>query len=203
MTHLNKIDYTRYFSFPSPAPVDNNQCLARCKLCKKEFKYGLTSKGNLHNHLFTSHKNEVNKPSEFSESSGGSISSNSPNVLESASGVIQLRPFARQQILSKSLVKDLLGEGGFPITIVEAAWFKRFMQIAQPAYSIPSKKTIEKLISTESAQCNDALIKAISKFAARPSITLDLWTGRNHCGYMAATVHFASIKFKDIIIIYI
>ena len=49
------INYNEFFIFPQPPPKLNKDCLAKCNLCNKSFKYSLTTKGNLLHHLETSH----------------------------------------------------------------------------------------------------------------------------------------------------
>ena len=51
----SNVDYTVFFSSPSPPPLNNKDCVARCKTCSKPYKYTLTTKGNLLKHLQTSH----------------------------------------------------------------------------------------------------------------------------------------------------
>ena len=48
----------KFFDFPRLPPTSNEQCLAVCKICAREYRYSLTTKGNLFHHLSRSHPGE-------------------------------------------------------------------------------------------------------------------------------------------------
>ena len=50
------VDYNEFFDLPDSRPQSNSKCRARCKLCRKVYKYNLTTKGNLLKHLQTAHR---------------------------------------------------------------------------------------------------------------------------------------------------
>ena len=45
----------KFFKFPQQSPTSNEQCVAVCKICSREYKYSLNTKGNLFHHLSRSH----------------------------------------------------------------------------------------------------------------------------------------------------
>ena len=48
----------KFFNFPQVPPTSNEQCVAVCKICAREYKYSLNTKGNLFHHLSRSHPGE-------------------------------------------------------------------------------------------------------------------------------------------------
>ena len=54
----NKLNYSEFFNFPQLPPTSNDKCVAVCKICAREYKYSLSTKGNLNHHLSNSHPGE-------------------------------------------------------------------------------------------------------------------------------------------------
>ena len=50
-----RVDYKVFFELPEFKPTAKSNCSARCKLCHGDYKYTLTTKGNLLNYLHTAH----------------------------------------------------------------------------------------------------------------------------------------------------
>lgn len=50
-----RVDYKEFFELSCRWPTTNCNCLARCKLCWKSYKFILTTKGNLLKDLQTTH----------------------------------------------------------------------------------------------------------------------------------------------------
>ena len=50
-----KLNYSEFFTFPQIPPASNEQCVAVCKICSREYKYSLNTKGNLNHHISNSH----------------------------------------------------------------------------------------------------------------------------------------------------
>ena len=51
-----------------PRPLTNKDCKARCKICSRQYRYTLTSKGNLLKHLQTSHGQQLKQHKEERQS---------------------------------------------------------------------------------------------------------------------------------------
>ena len=49
------VKYDTFFLLPDKRPTAPSKCIAKCKLCQKQYKYTLTSKGNLLKHLEIAH----------------------------------------------------------------------------------------------------------------------------------------------------
>ena len=58
MAMTNKLNYSEFFTFPQIPPTSNEQCVAVCKVCSREYKYSLNTKGNLNHHISNSHPAE-------------------------------------------------------------------------------------------------------------------------------------------------
>lgn len=86
------------------------------------------------------------------------------------------------------LVKD-----NMPLSSIEKDGFNYFMKKALPMYTVPSRKTITKLISSK----YDALcvqIKNKLSLVESTSLTTDIWTNTiNTKSYLGMTVHFLSL----------
>ena len=50
-----RVNYKEFFEHPETRPTTHFKCLARCRLCRKVYKFTLTTKGNLLKHLQTAH----------------------------------------------------------------------------------------------------------------------------------------------------
>ena len=53
------VKYSTFFELPDKRPTAPSKCIAKCKLCQKNYKYTLTSKGNLLKHLETAHNKKL------------------------------------------------------------------------------------------------------------------------------------------------
>ena len=67
-------------------------------------------------------------------------------------------------------------------------------EVNNPQFKIPSKYIINQTISALHETASKRLIDDISNCKLRPSCTVDLWTGKNHRGYMGVTIHFFGTK---------
>jgi hypothetical protein len=56
--------HLEFFTFPVPNAVKKEDCVAKCKVCLKCYKYTLTTKGNLLKHLQTKHEEVIEKHKE-------------------------------------------------------------------------------------------------------------------------------------------
>ena len=53
------VNYQEFFDLPDSRPRSKLKWIARCKLCRKPYKYNLTTKGNLLKHLQAAHKRNL------------------------------------------------------------------------------------------------------------------------------------------------
>lgn len=129
------VNYESFFVFPSAVSMVKD-CVATCKLCKKKYKYTLTTKGNLLKHLKTAystarleHKREqidLRSQSQTTLATNGSI-------------VRKQMEFKNQEAIIGSYTKNLCGRGGLPIRIIETPWFRTFMKDVEPRFTSVSR----------------------------------------------------------------
>ena len=116
------VDYKEFFDLPDCRPQSKSKCKARCKLCRKVYKYNLTTKGNLLKHLQTAHKQNLkaHKQKRAEELAKPGLPSNQC-VLNKDGSVKKVvkEPFRNQDKIVTSIVKNLCGKGGLPIWTVE------------------------------------------------------------------------------------
>ena len=185
------IDYSLFFELPM-SPKTNADCKARCKTCRKFYKYTRNSKGNLLKHfqglhlkLLRDHKDErareANchmKQQQFFEKNGTLAKRAVPSE------------FRHQDKIVTSIVRNLCGRGGLPIMAVEHEWFRAFMADVEPKFSHVSRVAVvsklDKIYETEKG----LLLNEISSSRVTPSVTLDFWTGRDNRSFMGCTVHY-------------
>jgi hypothetical protein len=96
---------------------------------------------------------------------------------------------ARQQLLSRSLVDNLIIDCCLPLSIVENESFRTFMHSLDPKFRPPSRshmtmKMLPKLV-TEKTEA----VKELLNSAVYVSCTLDMWSDRNCRAYAAITAH--------------
>ena len=178
------VNYNEFFKFPHPPLQFNNDCIAECKLCNKTFKYSLTSKGNLHHHLSVVHPEKVKKFLESNQIPRDQA------TIESTAGNLKLRTYNKQKQVTKSFAQHLIAQGGLPVSVVEQNWFRSFLNEVLPNYQIPSRETIWKTLEGLANQSTKILLEGLNKAGVRPSLTVDLWTGRNHKLFISGAVHF-------------
>jgi len=97
------------------------------------------------------------------------------------------------QALTKMLTVDLL-----PTSFVENEGFRSFINILEPGYKIPCRKTMRKRIE---ALYSDELIKVqntINKVETSIALTTDGWTSRSLDSYV--TITGIEMKMKEILI---
>ena len=114
-----------------------------CKLCGKDVAYsGNTT--NLKQHMLNHHPGELPGPS----TSGGVSSSTKmkqPTVEAFvARPVVKMaKSSKRAQVLTRGIA-EFVAKDLRPIGVVEGEGFQRLIQMLEPAYTVPSRKTISK-----------------------------------------------------------
>lgn len=70
------------------------------------------------------------------------------DTLTTESGVLEIKPFSRQEQVTTAIVKNLISEGVLPISLVTQPWFREFMKQILPTYQPPSRDTVVSLIES-------------------------------------------------------
>lgn len=82
----------------------------------------------------------------------------------------------------------MIAKDNLPLSIVENKGFQQLMKTITPLYTIPSRKTITKLVDAKYEVLKDKFIKSIQKISSY-TITCDIWTDISNKSYLGVTVH--------------
>ena len=93
----NKLNYNDFYNFPQSPPTLNEQCIAVCKICSREYKYSLNTKANLNHHISNSHPGELKIYFELKHQILPTLVTNESSILDFAS-------FHQQEPDTKDLV---------------------------------------------------------------------------------------------------
>lgn len=83
----------------------------------------------------------------------------------------------------------MIASENLPLSIVESKSFKRLMNTAIPLYTVPSRRTITRLIDAKYDLLKESF-KENLKLVSTYSITCDIWTDVSNQSYLGVTVHF-------------
>ena len=74
--------------------------------------------------------------------------------------------------------------------------FHQFIYKLDPAFIMPSQETVNSIIYTTYNSSFPKLQQLIKNEASSISLTIDLWTAKNHQGYLGITCSFLDQKFE-------
>ena len=184
------VDYDEFFNFPDDPKTTSS---AKCKVCFKTYKYSKNSKGNLLKHLQKAHLRQL----EAHKDKKKRQLENQSTFEKDGTYVARQPEFKNQEVVLNSIVRNLCGQGGLPITIVERSWFRRFMKDVEPRFNHVSRNAVGSRIKELSEQAKSRLlneISVISRFGLKPTVTVDFWSGRDNRSFMGCTVHYVHEK---------
>ncbi|XP_055034115.2 E3 SUMO-protein ligase ZBED1-like [Misgurnus anguillicaudatus] len=153
-----------------------------CKHCDAVYKYNTATTQMMY------HLNKVH-PSLVNVDGGASCSQSQPSI---KSALARTRSCDAQraekitQTIGKFIEMDML-----PLSIVEGNGFQELIHLLEPAYQIPSRRTITRLVETHYEERKQQLFKELSK-AERVALTTDCWTALTAESYITITCHFIS-----------
>ncbi|CAL5390480.1 unnamed protein product [Camellia sinensis] len=160
-----------------------------CKYCKKEYMAGSKSYGisNLLSHL----KNCTKYP--YRDTHGQQTLGFQPREV-GGKGVVDVvvTPFSievTRRHLAEMIVIDEL-----PFRFVDGVGFKRFCNVMQPKFKIPSRYTVARDIVDIYTNERERLKKIVK--GHRICFTTDIWTSIQNLCYMCLTTHFIDDDWK-------
>lgn len=182
------ISYEEFFVLPSLKPTTSKECKAKCKLCNcQEYKYTLTSKGNLLKHLQNMHEAEHQ---ELSQRKRKEQEDRQTTLTQSSCSITTSREFRSQDRILTSLVRNVIGSGGLPIQIAEQVWFRKFLYDIEPRFKPVSRVAIKRKLDCLYDEDRQQLAMEVSEINHRPSVTVDFWSGRDNRSFMGCTIHY-------------
>lgn len=97
---------------------------------------------------------------------------------------------SRRKIIDQQILKMIVKEY-YPFSIVEDREFVKLLNLLNPGYTLPSRKTLSKsLLPTMYNEIYDKVKQDIKDHAKYISITTDSWTSIKNENYIAVTCHF-------------
>ncbi|CAB5350312.1 unnamed protein product [Rhizophagus irregularis] len=102
-----------------------------------------------------------------------------------------------RQFLVNWVIDDLQ-----PFSVVNSPSFRIFCNELDPAFLIPEAKSVKAMIHQAYNFTYPRMIEQIGKEAKSVALTADLWTGRNHKGFLGITCSYldADFIFKEVIL---
>ncbi|XP_071650785.1 E3 SUMO-protein ligase ZBED1 [Temnothorax longispinosus] len=94
--------------------------------------------------------------------------------------------------LANKLTNDILfmiTSENLPLSIVDSKGFKRLMNRAAPLYTVPSRRTITRLIDAKYDFLKDSF-KEDLKLSSTFTLTCDIWTDVSNQSYLGVTIHY-------------
>ena len=82
-----------------------------------------------------------------------------------------------------------------PVSVVDGVGFLHLMELAEPRYSIPCRRTMMGVIDSKYVEAKRCIHGLVSQ-QDHLSLTIDMWTSRAGDGYYSLTAHFMSPSFS-------
>ncbi len=95
----------------------------------------------------------------------------------------------RRQRIDKALVKMIVSDLQ-PVSIVEDSGFQQFVNVLDPKYTAPSRRTIMRESLPMIYETKKKALMELLSLTNWCTITTDLWTSRTTMGYITVTCHF-------------
>ncbi|XP_030227714.1 zinc finger BED domain-containing protein 1-like [Gadus morhua] len=146
-----------------------------CTHCDAVYKYNSATTTMMY-HLKNAHPTLL----------AGSSSSSQPTI----TSVLARRSCDSQRAdkITKGICKFIQTDM-LPISVVEGKGFGNLMDIMEPAYHIPSRRTVTRLIETQYEERKEELFKKLAK-AESVALTTDCWTALTAESYITITCHY-------------
>ncbi|XP_014907970.1 zinc finger BED domain-containing protein 1-like [Poecilia latipinna] len=95
---------------------------------------------------------------------------------------------SRKQMLDEALLNFIVKDYQ-PLSIVESEGFKALVQVLEPSYGLPIRKTIKQMVAKKFEEEQERVKMEVQQ-AVAVSITADMWTSVNMEAYLALTCHY-------------
>ena len=82
-----------------------------------------------------------------------------------------------------------------PVNVVDGTGFLKLMQVAEPRYVVPCRKTIMKAIDQQYLSLRHNVHAELAQQKSL-SLTTDMWTSKRGDGYISLTCHFLTSDFQ-------
>ncbi|CAH2002487.1 unnamed protein product [Acanthoscelides obtectus] len=193
---------------------------AKCKYCSQNISIANGSLGNLSRHMKAKHptlKTVAEREIQGPLADGQNLD-NVPHLLEPQPATSNMQdervntavhlkypvssstlreyfvrpvPSSKAKNLDLQLVRMIVKEYQ-PISIVEDKEFKKFVNMLNPGYSLPTRKTISQTLIPNLYLSELEKLKNRMQYVSAANLTVDSWTSINNENFIGVTVHFFS-----------
>lgn len=87
----------------------------------------------------------------------------------------------------------MIASENLPLYIVDSKAFNRLMNTAVPLYTVPSRRTITRLIDAKYDILKESFKKDL-KLSSTFTLTCDIWTDVSNQSYLGDTIHYLRHK---------
>ena len=100
----------------------------------------------------------------------------------------------RVQVLTRGIT-EFVAKDLRPIGVVEGEGFQRLIQMLEPAYTVPSRKTISKELKVMQEEVKENVTSELGQ-ATYVALTTDFWSSFANDSYLGVTCHFISPQWE-------
>lgn len=144
------------------------------------------------NHLKSKH------PAEYSELYTEESAGSSQASLEGFFPRTAAKKVPPDSELAKKLtggIVDFICRDLRPVSVVDGVGFLQLMELAEPRYTVPCRKTIMGMVDTRYKELKRSVRGCISQ-QQHVTLTSDMWTSRAGDGYISLTAHYITSTFE-------
>lgn len=87
-------------------------------------------------------------------------------------------------------VVEMIAEDLQPLSVVENRGFRKLVNLLDPQYVLPSRRTIGRKLIPELFESTKSIFSSHLSEAKNVSITTDIWTSMNTDSFITMTAHF-------------
>jgi hypothetical protein len=143
----------------------------------------------------------LTKFKEYQESKSAPTSPHHTPITQyfpSSSDLLYSTNHPRQQLLTKSLVENVIVQCGVPMSFVESKGFREFMHVVDSKYVPPSRKSVTQTILPSLLENKIKLINEIVSDSSDIALTIDIWTDRCQHSFIGITAHIFSLETTEV-----
>ncbi|XP_026747001.1 zinc finger BED domain-containing protein 1-like [Trichoplusia ni] len=111
-----------------------------------------------------------------------------PSIRDYAHSTKSMPP-RRAELLDEQLVR-VIANGYYPFSMVEDEEFKKFVNMLNPAYKLPTRKTLSQSLIPKMCTKQEEKVRHNIENANAVCLTTDGWTSDNNQSYLAVTAHY-------------
>ena len=89
-----------------------------------------------------------------------------------------------------SIVRNLCGQGGIALQLVEQPWFRSFMTDVEPHFAPVSRVSVNRKLNELYTQECQVFLGNITTLKLKPTNRADFWAGRDGRSFMGCTIHY-------------